>query len=170
MNVKILKIAGNILVDAKISDSKSIKISLPSMTDGWRFNFRKHSKGNGFETYVLVCEEIPDIIEGCLIFEMKKKVEPYMAFIEVAPHNKGKNKEYEKVAGCLIAFACRLSFKKGKGDYLGYLAFDVMEEDKADEIKLMALYSTKYSALRYGEATMIIPPVGGQKLIKEFLN
>jgi hypothetical protein len=34
MNVKILKIAGNILVDAKISDSKSIKISLPSMTDG----------------------------------------------------------------------------------------------------------------------------------------
>ncbi|MFV8344020.1 hypothetical protein [Flavobacterium sp. XS2P39] len=58
MNVKILKIAGNILVDAKISDSKSIKINLPSMTDEWRFNFRKHSKGKGFETYVLVCEEI----------------------------------------------------------------------------------------------------------------
>ncbi|MFV8324888.1 hypothetical protein [Flavobacterium sp. ZS1P14] len=45
-----------------------------------------------------------------------------------------------------------------------------MEEDKKDEIKLMALYSTKYSALRYGETTMIIPPVGGQKLINEFLN
>ncbi|RUT67746.1 hypothetical protein D0817_24765 [Flavobacterium cupreum] len=170
MDVKILKIAGNNLVDAKISDSKIIKANLPSMTDGWRFNFRNHSKGNGFETYVLVCEETPDKIEGCLIFEMKKKVEPYMAFVEVAPHNKGKNKEYENVAGCLIAFACRLSFKNGKGDYLGYLAFDVMEEDKADEIKLMALYSTKYNAFRYGETTMIIPPEGGQKLIDEFLN
>ncbi|MEN2416224.1 hypothetical protein [Flavobacterium mesophilum] len=31
-------------------------------------------------------------------------------------------------------------------------------------------YSTKYYALRYGETTMIIPPVGGEKLITEFLN
>ncbi|MFV8344019.1 hypothetical protein [Flavobacterium sp. XS2P39] len=93
-----------------------------------------------------------------------------MAFIEVAPHNKGKNKEYENVAGCLIAFTCRLSFKKGKGDYLGYLAFDVMEEDKKDEIKLMALYSTKYNAIKWGETGMIIPPEGGEKLINEFLN
>lgn len=93
-----------------------------------------------------------------------------MAFIEVAPHNRGDNKKYERVAGCLIAFACRLSFKNGKGDYLGYLAFDVLEEDKADEIKLMALYSKKYNALKYAETTMIIPPVGGEKLITEFLN
>ena len=42
---------------------------------------------------------------------------------------------------------------------------------KADEIKLMALYSTKYNALRYGETTtMVIPPEGGEKLINEFLN
>lgn len=140
------------------------------MTDGWRFNFRKHSKGNGFETYVLVCEETPDIIEGCLIFEMKKKVEPYMAFIEVAPHNKGLDKKYEKVAGCLIAFACRLSFIKAKEPYRGYLVFDVLEEDKIDEVKLMAVYSIKYNALRYGETTMIIPPEGGEKLITKFLN
>jgi hypothetical protein len=35
----------------------------------------------------------------------------------------------------------------------------------------MALYSTKYNALRYGETTtMVIPPEGGEKLINEFLN
>ncbi len=170
MNVKILKIAGNVSVDAKILDAKSIKINLPSLNDGWRFNFNKHSKKKGFETYVLISEETPNIIEGCLIFEMKSKIEPYMAFIEVAPHNRGDNKKYERVAGCLIAFASRLSFKNGKGDYLGYLAFDVFEEDKADEIKLMALYSKKYYALKYGETTMIIPPVGGEKLVIEFLN
>ncbi len=48
MNVKILKIAGNVLVDAKISDSKLLKINLPSVTDGWRFNFNKHSKKEKF--------------------------------------------------------------------------------------------------------------------------
>ncbi|PIF30793.1 hypothetical protein CLU81_1243 [Flavobacterium sp. 9] len=170
MNVKILRIDESSLVDAKISDVKSVKLNLPSITDGWRFNFRKHSKVAGNETYVLVSEETPDIIEGCLIFEMKKKVEPYMAYIEIAPHNKGLNKKYEKVAGCLIAFACRLSFIRAKEPYTGYLVFDVLEEDKADEEKLMAVYSKKYKALRYGETTMIIPPVGGEKLITEFLN
>lgn len=171
MNIKILKIEGNVLVDAKISDSKLIKVNLPSINDGWRFNFNKHIKKKGFETYVLVSEETSDKIEGCLTFEMKEKVEPYMAYVEVAPHNRGEVKEYENVAGCLIAFACRLSFDRGEDEFEGYLAFDVLEEDKDDETKLMAVYSTKYNAFRIANSTtMIIPPVGGQKLIDEFLN
>lgn len=170
MDVKILKIEGNILVNAKISDSKLLKVNLPSVVDGWRFNFNKHSKKKGFETYVLVSEETSEKIEGCLIFEMKEKIEPYMAYVEIAPHNKGTVKEYDNVAGCLIAFACRLSFTKGEGDFEGYLAFDVFEEHKEDEIKLMSLYSTKYNAFKFGDTSMIIPPEGGQKLINEFLN
>jgi hypothetical protein len=170
MDVKILKIEGNVLVDAKISDSKSVKINLPSVTDGWRFNFNKHSKKKKFETYILVSEETSEKIEGCLIFEMKDKVEPYMAYVEIAPHNKGTVKEYVNIAGCLIAYACRLSFTKGEGDFEGWLAFDVLEEDKEDEIKLMSLYSQKYNALRFGDTTMVIPPEGGQKIIDEFLN
>lgn len=70
----------------------------------------------------------------------------------------------------MIAFACRLSFIKAKEPYRGYLVFDVLEEDKIDEVKLMAVYSIKYNALRYGETTMIIPPEGGEKLITKFLN
>lgn len=170
MNVKILKIDENNLVKAKISDAKSVKLNLPSIIDGWRFNFKKHSKEAGHKTYILVSEETPDVIEGCLIFEMKKKVESYMAYVELAPHNKGINKKNERVAGCLIAFACRLSFIKANEPYKGYLVFDVLEEDKADEVKLMAVYSAKYNTLRYGDTTMIIPLVGGEKLITEFLN
>lgn len=94
-----------------------------------------------------------------------------MAYVEIAPHNIGTIKEYDNVAGCLIAYACRLSFVKGEGDFEGYLAFDVFEEHKEHEIKLMAVYSTKYNALRFGETTsMLIPPEGGQKLIDEFLK
>ncbi len=170
MNVKILKVAGNDLVDARISDSKLLKINLPSFNDGWRFDFNKHSKRKGFNTYVLVSEETSDKIEGCLSFQMRDKIEPYMAFIEVAPHNKGTVKEYDNVAGCLIAFACKLSFINGEGDFEGYLAFDVLEEDKEDEIKLMSMYSNKYNAFKVGETTMIIPPLEGKKLIDEFLN
>ncbi len=171
MNVKILKIEGNILVDAKISNAKLLKVSLPSVVDGWRFDFPKHLKKKNFETYVLVSEETSERIEGCLSFEMRDKVEPYMAFIEVAPHNVGTVKEYDNVAGCLIAFACRLSFMNGEDHFQGWLAFDVLEESIEDETKLMKVYSTKYNAVRLGDSTtMLIPPEGGQKLITEFLD
>lgn len=170
MNVKILKIDENILVDAKISDSKLTKINLPSFNDGWRFDFNKHSKKINFKTYILVSDESLDKVEGCLIFEMRDKVEPYMAFIEIAPHNKGLIKKYDFVAGCLIAFACRLSFINGKKDFEGFLAFDVLEEKKEDEIKLMAMYSSKYNALKISETTMLITPQGSKKLIDEFLS
>jgi hypothetical protein len=170
MYVKIRKIDGNTFVDATISESKLLEIELPSFNGGWRFDFNKHSKKKIFTTYVLVSEEISERIEGCLIFQMREKAEPYMAFIEVAPHNRGEVKEYDNVAGCLIAFACRLSFIHGKDDFEGYLAFDVFEEKKEDEIKLMSLYSLKYNALKISETTMLIPPMGGKKLIDEFLN
>ena len=100
---------------------------------------------------------------------MKEKVEPYMAYIEIAPQNKGKDKRYDLVAGCLIAYACRLSTLYGKGVYHRWLAFDVFEEKKEDKIRLMALYSTKYHALRYGDTTMVISPANGKRLIEHYL-
>lgn len=145
-------------------------IPLPSLTDGWRFNFRRHSRLPGTQTYIIVCEETPIIIEGCLIFMMRDQVEPYMSYVEIAPHNHGKNRQYNYVAECLIAFACRLSFIHGSGAFKGWLAFDVLEEKKENEIRLMTLYCQKYGALRLGETTtLVIPPEAGEKLIDTFL-
>jgi hypothetical protein len=167
MNVKILKVESDILVEAQIIDGK--KYQLPSIQEGWRFNFSKHSKNKDANSYILISEETPDIIEGCLIYKMKDQIESYMAYIEIAPFNKGKHKKYGRIAECLIAFACRLSFILGQGDYKGWLAFDVQEEKEEDQIKLMSLYSTKYKAQRLTETTMLISPKDGEKLIDKYL-
>lgn len=168
MNVSILAIETNQLIKSKISLVDKHKSKLPSITDGWRFNFNKQAKLKDYETYTLTTYNEPKIIEGCLIINTKNKFEVYMAFVELAPHNKGKNRRYDRVAGCLIAFACRQSFTTGKE---GYLAFDVLEERKEDEIKLMNLYSQKYKAVRLSNSTtMIILPEGSEKLINEYLK
>ena len=146
-------------------------IPLPSLTDGWRFNFRRHSRLPGARTYIIICAETPGIIEGCLIFIMRDELEPYMSFLEISPHNQGKYRQYNHVAECLIAFACRLSFLHGSGAFKGWLAFDVLEEKKENEIRLMTLYCRKYGALRFGETTtLVISPDAGQKLIDTFLR
>src|SRR5690554_6307050 len=104
MNVKIIEIKTNSEVKSKISLVTKNKDKLPSIHEGWRFNFSKHSNGNNYETYILTTLSSPDIIEGCLIINSNAPNEVYMAFVEVAPHNRGNGKKYDKVAGCLIAF------------------------------------------------------------------
>ena len=69
MNIKILKVSTNELIDARIEAGK--KVQLSSIHTGWRFNFDKRSRDTAHSfTYVLVTEEEPDIIEGCLIFQI----------------------------------------------------------------------------------------------------
>lgn len=168
MNVKILETTTKSEIKSQIYLVTKNKSKLPSLNEGWRFNFSKQSKTKDYETYILTTDKTPEIIEGCLIIDTKSPHQVYMAFVEVAPHNRGDNKRYERVAGCLIAFACRQSFINDKE---GYLAFDVLEEKKENETKLMTLYSKKYNAVRLDTSTtMIILPEGSEKLINEFLN
>lgn len=168
MNVKILKVSSGELEDALIR--KGVKEEMPSMHENWRFNFPKHSQLPNSTAYVLVAEETPTIVEGCLIFQMKEKLIPYMAFVEIAPHNKGNKKRYDFVAGCLIAFAFQQSYAKAKGDYKGMLFFDIQEEDPADAKKLMLNYAKKYNAKIYVDTTMVIIDADGDKLIQEYLE
>lgn len=168
MIVSIFNYADKSKVKAKISLIKRAKSQLPSISDGWRFNFSKHSRVNQNQAYTLTTYQSPGTIEGCLIINLKNKFQVYMAFVEVAPHNRGSIKKYGDVAGCLIAFACRQSFINGRE---GYLAFDVLEQNENDTIKLMNTYSRKYNAVRLDDSTsMIILPKGSKKLIETYLK
>lgn len=166
--VKLLNVASEDLINGAIRKGKPKE--MPSIQTGWQFNFNKHSKLPNSKTYVLVTEETPDIIEGCLVFQMQDKIVPYLAYVEIASHNKSKPKRFDYVAGCLIAYACKLSFDYGKGHHQGFLTFDVKEENEADKIKLMGLYSTKYKAFRIDETTMLIVPKNGKSLIQLYLE
>ena len=165
MKVKIVRLSDNVRVNGIIEDKR--KHALPSFHDGWFFYFNKHSKKANALTYVLVTEETPLFIEGCLILKEEKEIGYYMAYIEIAPHNQGSNKKYDNVAGCLIAFACRLSHIKSNG----FLSFHVSEKDQKNQIKLMSHYSKKYRAIKVMDTKeMIITPEDGQILIKKYLD
>ncbi len=168
MKVRIIKMSTAEQVKALIRKGKIAE--MPSMQQGWRFNFDKELRKLPSATgYLLVTEETPDIVEGCMIFMLNQKMIPYMAYLEVAPHNKGDQKKYDRVAGCLIAFAYRQSVVLGKEHFSGMLFFDVMEENEADGIKLMALYSSKYHAKRWDGTTMVIMDEDGEALVREYL-
>lgn len=140
-----------------------LRKELPLKKNGWSFNWRTLFKVEGSEIFKLSLEESPDEIQGIVMLTMFNDEMLFMNNVEVAPHNIGKNKKYDNTAGILLAFACKKSFEKGKGNYNGFLSFDSKTE-------LIELYHEKYGATLAMGHKMYFDPEAGKKLMKEYLN
>lgn len=168
MKVRILEVDLEELVTGIIREG--LKGEMPSITDGWLFNFNKHSFLKGKRSFVLVKEDTPEVIEGCMIFSLHEIFGPFMDYLEVAPHNRGSNGKYKRVAGCLIAHACGLSFNEGDLKDRGFLTFKTFGEDDVSQRRLEELYRTKYKAIMNPMKYMEIHPNDSKALIKEYLS
>jgi hypothetical protein len=135
---------------------------VPLRKDGWNFNWRQLIQEKSSRTFFLKTIEPPHSVEGALNLKIENEM-LIMDVLEIAPHNIGrKNKKYDYVAGCLIAFACRESFKL-EGNYKGFLTF-------VSKTSLIKWYSHKYGAAAALGQRMYIDDHVGLKLIKEYLE
>jgi len=135
---------------------------MPLKKDGWQFNWNKLIEEKNTKTYFLKLKAEPKSIEGILQLRIESDV-LIMDLIEIAPHNIGTtNKKYDFVAGCLIAFACRESFKI-EGAYKGFLTF-------VSKSNLIDWYQKKYGAKQALGQRMYIDDQAGMRLIDKFLG
>lgn len=167
MKILILEVSSGESVKALIRSG--MLSELPSHLQNWHFNFAKKAKEKGKSAYVLVKEESPTILEGCIIFSLHEVLGPFLDLLEVAPHNKGKAGKYKRVSGCLIAYACGLSFEKGKFEDKGILTFKAMGKEQASSIKLEEYYRERYGALMNPLGFMEIHPDCSRSLMEEYL-
>lgn len=158
--VYILDVINDKLVKAEIVVPEQNEI--PLKKDGWNFNWRQLSKDKNSRMFVLRTIGLNPSVEGALQLKVENEM-LIMNDLEIAPHNIGrKNKKYDYVAGCLIAFACKESFKL-KGAYKGFLTF-------MSKTSLMQWYSKKYGAKVGLGQRMYIDSENGLKLIQEYLD
>jgi len=136
---------------------------IPLKKDGWNFNWRKLYKTEGGKLYKITLVNAPQKIQGVVMISFFNEEMVFMNNVEVAPGNLGKNKRYDYVAGCLIGFACLLSFQIGKGAYNGFLTFESKTE-------LIDLYQDKYGATFAMGNKMFIEPQAAKKLIQQYLK
>jgi hypothetical protein len=156
----ILDLKNDQLVKAEIVVPERDEI--PLIKDGWNFNWRDLSKEKNARMVVLRTIEPNPSIEGALQLKIENEM-LIMSVLEIAPHNVGqKNKKYDYVAGCLIAFACRESFKL-ESAYKGFLTF-------MSKTSLIKWYSEKYGASLGLGQRMYIDSEEGMKLINEYLE
>ncbi len=152
-------------LNGKLVKSEIVPIQrndIPLKKDGWNFNWKQlFNEGNG-NIYILRTLNSPSQVEGALLLKYELGM-LIMDALELAPYNIGqKDKRYDYVAGCLIAFACRESFKIS-GNYKGFLTF-------VSKTNLIEWYSKKYGAeLALGQR-MFIDWENGERLIEEYLQ
>lgn len=82
-----------------------------------------------------------DILGLLSLIDFPKESRIHINLIENAKKHKGTNKEIDKIAGCLLAFAVKTSFGKG---YLGFVSL-------VPKTALIGLYVNKYGFSQYGQ-------------------
>lgn len=105
-----------------------------------RFKFN-WSEQKDAEVYKLRLKD-SDVILGLLsitVFDEEKWIE--INLIESSSENIGKNKEYQNIAGILIAYTCRLAYKYG---YDGCVALE-------PKTRLIAHYKNMYGFKDFGK-------------------
>lgn len=123
---------------------------------GWNSNWV--SEVERVEVFKLVPLALPGSIHG-LIALARRQDHVEVTLLECSPENVGSGKRFDRIAGCLLAFAVRLSLSLGFGGYLVLKA----------KTRLINTYKTKYGFERLGQShRMILAPPATAKLIAEY--
>jgi hypothetical protein len=157
MEIQLKDIVNNKLIEAII-----LPAALKDMPTNWNFEWKELFRAGGM-FFKLVLKKTPGISEGIIMLSIADSQMVYINNIESAPHNIGDGKKYDNVAGCLLAYACKLSFEYGRKGYHGFVSFD-------SKTKLIQLYRDKYGALHIGGQKMYFSPQAGKSLINKYLK
>ena len=93
------------------------------------------------EIYKIYLKSNDDQILGLLaITDIPEELRVHINLLEVTKSQVGQMKTLENIAGCLIAFACAVAFKRG---YAGFVSL-------VPKTRLIGLYQEKYGFRQYG--------------------
>lgn len=142
-------------VDVALADNKDLKLIKKS----GRFNFN----WDDFKACTIYKLVQPESNEMAGLMALIDHSDEQFRFIEVkllesALENIGKRKKFDRVAGTLLSFACRESFKQG---YNGFVFL-------IPKTSLIPHYINKYG-FQNGGRGLVLDQEASQKLIAEFL-
>ncbi len=136
-----------------------LESELVEIDESGRFGF-DWSKEVGNRIFKIVAKGILDspalglISLSILASELRIHVD----LVENAKENRGKDKQVDRVGGCLLAFAAGLSFERG---YLGFISL-------VPKTELIDHYVEKYGFTQYGRQ-LAIDGEDAIKLIQKYL-
>jgi len=115
-------------------------------------------KEKDFLAYKLVLVNEEEILGLMSLFDIPHELRIHLNLIESARIHQGKDKQLERIPGCLIAFAARLAFNKGYNGFVSLLP----------KTRLIEHYVQSYGFAQYGRY-LAIEAEASMNLISKFL-
>ena len=142
-------------VEAQILEIEEQDFEIIKKSKQFSFDWKKEKPNHIFKLVMFDSEEIQGLLS---ITNISEEFRIHINLIENSNSNKGKNKIFDKVAGCLLAFAVQLAFEEG---YLGFTSL-------VPKTELISLYVSKYGFTQYGQQ-LAIEKKEAIHLIKKYL-
>ncbi|MEM6963253.1 MAG: hypothetical protein AAF573_00720 [Bacteroidota bacterium] len=142
--MKLLDLNSQHEFEAEIIELNENEFELLRKSKRFEFNWSKEKDNHVFKI-VEANEENASILGLISLLNFPEEFRIHINLIESSNENKGKDKQIDRIAGCLLAFAARMSFDKG---YLGFVSL-------TPKTKLISLYTNKYGFSQYGRQLAI---------------
>ena len=136
----------------KLSDCEELK-----GLKGFEFDWQKQCD---YEVYKIALVEQPDHTLGLIsCIDIPQELRVHVNLIEVNSSDIGRLKKLDRIAGCLIAYACSLAFKGGYGGFVSLMP----------KTKLIDLYQEKYGFRQFGRM-LAVQYEASAELIKNYIG
>lgn len=149
------------VVEVKTGKKEKVRISQLKSSEllklnSFHFDWSEETK---FEVYKLTLISNEQVLGLLSIERVIEELRIEIRLLEIAPENIGKNKLYDRVAGILIAFACKESFKNG---FYGFVSL-------IPKTKLIKHYKKKYGFQQFGRH-LVIELLESEILMNKYLT
>jgi len=141
--------------DAEILELEEKDFKIIQQSKQFEFDWTRE---NDKHVLKIVKLDQPEILGLLSITNLPEELRIHINLIENSNKNKGKAKQIDRIAGCLIAFAAQTSFEKG---YMGFTSL-------VPKTVLIELYVKKYGFSQYGRQ-LAIEGKEAMNLIKKYL-
>lgn len=108
----------------------------------WRFDWIKELEQPRHEVYALTAEPHPGVPQGLISIEDRGD-HVFMHLLESARFNQGKGKRFLGVPPNLVAHACRISFKRGYGGVVAFVAKTKLRQHYMDTLGAQVLWGDR---------------------------
>ena len=123
----------------------------------FKFNWKLEQDNEVFKIYLTTDPE--NILGVISITDKPTEYRIHINLIEVAESQRGRKKTIDNIAGCLIAFTCRLAFAK---KYLGFVSLN-------PKTMLIDHYQNAYGFRQYGRL-LGIEQDDAMRLVQKYLQ
>jgi len=153
--MRVLHIASGKYLEALISSFYEDELA-NSVKESFYFDWEKEFE---HDIYKITLVNDPRVLGLMSIQRIPGEQRIEIRLLESARENKGKHKQYDMIAGCLIATACQLSFENG---FMGFVSLKPKTE-------LIKLYVEKYNFSPMGNQLFVSGSIS-ETLISKYLE